>query len=232
MATVVSINWIKTIYFNFKYLPINQAIKLPVFVYKAELLKCNGQVRIESDCIKPGMIRLGIRVVSLYPNNGIMWENHGGTVVFKGTCQIGNDSSISIGKTGKITFGNNFKNTAALKLASYCGISFGNDVRVAWEVIIMDTSFHQLKDINGNKIGEPYKEIIIGNNNWIPVRSLVLKGTKTPDFTIFGATSILNKDYTKGPTHSLMAGQPLKIKAEGIWRDMNDDGIIYESKHL
>lgn len=214
-----------TIYFNFYYLPFKQAIKLPILLYKPELLKVNGKVIIDAAVLKTGMIRLGFRTVSLYPNSGIMWENHGGTVVFNGKCNIGNDSAISIGIKGNLIFGDNFKATANMKLTSYCSIKFGNNVLVAWEVIIMDTSFHKLKDLDGNPKGKVMTPISIGNNNWITTRCMVMKGTKTPNFCIFGAGSFLNKNYSNYPSHILLAGSPLEIKAEGIWRDMEDDSI-------
>jgi acetyltransferase-like isoleucine patch superfamily enzyme len=173
-----------------------------------------------------GMIRLGFLNVSIYPNTGIMWENHGGLVTFKGSCTIGNASGISLGKKGNIIFGENFLATSSIKLTSYCSISFGKNTRVAWESIVMDTSFHKLKDMDGNQKGNTMAPIIIGANNWIPTRCMVLKGTKTPDFCIFGAGSILNKDYSHYPSHILLAGNPLQIKATDIWRDVEDDGIF------
>lgn len=227
LKTILAVSWINTIYFNFKYLPLSQAILLPIFLYKVKLLKCKGTVIIDADYIKPGMIKLGVYTVSLYPKGGNVWENHGGNVIFKGTCQIGNSSAISVGNKGNIVFGDNFKSTAALKLTSYCSVEFKENVRVAWDTIIMDTSFHKLKDINGNVKGTPYAPIAIGKSNWLPIRTLVLRGTKTPDYTIFGAGSVLHKDYSKNPTHTIMAGNPLEVKVQNVWRDVSDDSIDY-----
>lgn len=35
-----------TLYFNFHYLPFGQAIKLPIFLYKPRLLRCDGKITI------------------------------------------------------------------------------------------------------------------------------------------------------------------------------------------
>ena len=215
-----------SIYFNFYYLPFKQAYKLPILLYKPDLLKMKGKVILDVPKVSMGMIRMGVRMNSLYPNNGITWENHGGTVVFKGKCTIGNASAISIGDTGNIAFGDNYICGPNLKLVSYCSIKFGKNVRVAWEVIIMDTSFHKLKALDGSVRGETMNPIVIGNNNWLPTRCIVLKGSKTPDYSIFGAGSVLNGDYTDQPTHTLSAGSPLKVKVTNIWRDVNDDDMI------
>jgi acetyltransferase-like isoleucine patch superfamily enzyme len=174
------------------------------------------------------MIKLGKFSVSLYPNSGILWENHGGEVVFRGSCTIGNASAVSVGKFGHIVFGNNFIATAAFKLTSYCSITFDENVLIAWDVIVMDTSFHKLKRLDGNVKDKPFAPIHIGKNNWLTSRVLVLKGTKTSDFTVIGAGSILNKDFSHYPMYALLAGNPVKLKAEGIMLDSEDHRIEYQ----
>lgn len=112
---------IPTLYFNFRYLPWRQAIKLPIVLYKPHLLACKGKVRIEPEdgYIRHGMIRMGFRRVSIYPNNGITWDNHGGTVIFRGNCILGNDSYVSFGPKSTVDIGYEFRSYARLKLASY-----------------------------------------------------------------------------------------------------------------
>ena len=61
-----------------------------------------GGVKINvPDCkIHTGMIRLGGYGVNLYPNNGI-YINNRGVITFNGSCVIGNNSFISVAKTGR-----------------------------------------------------------------------------------------------------------------------------------
>ena len=66
---------VPNIYFNFHYLPFKQAVKFPIFLYKPHLLKMKGNVKVENDNIRPGMIRLGYPTVSIYPQNGFIYEN-------------------------------------------------------------------------------------------------------------------------------------------------------------
>jgi acetyltransferase-like isoleucine patch superfamily enzyme len=219
------VSWLKTIYFNLHYLPFKQAIKLPIYLYKPKLIECKGSIRIESDNIWPGMVRLGILGAAIFPDNGIIWENHGGTVTFRGQCTIGNDSALSVGECGNIDFGSNFISTARMRIISLCSIEFLENTRCAWETLLMDTSFHKLKDMNGHTIGTTTAPIHIGKNNWITSRCTILKGAKTPDYCVTGTGSIVNKDYSNLPTHILLAGSPLEVKAQGIWRDIEDDAI-------
>jgi acetyltransferase-like isoleucine patch superfamily enzyme len=214
------------LFFNFYYLPIKQAIKLPICLYKPKLLKMSGKVKIESEDIKPGMIKLGIHMAFLYPDTGILWENCGGEVVFKGKTIIGNATAISIGPQGKLSFGHNFRGNAGLKIACYCQINISEHVGIGWESLIIDTSFHKLKHLDGSQKGTTLSPVFIGKNNWFGTRCIVLKGTKTPDHCIVGAASLLNKDYSNYPTHILLSGHPVEIKGKGIWRDLEDDKMF------
>ncbi len=223
---IIKINWFYSLYFNFHYLPFKQAIKFPIVLFKSKLLKCKGEIFIESETITTGMIQLGEYLVSLYPNNGIVWENNGGKVIFKGSCIIGNSSALSIGEKGYCELGNNFRATTGLKLTSHHSIHFGENTLIAWEVIIMDSSFHRLKNMNGEFKSKGYAPIIIGKNNWITTRCIILSGTKTPDYCTIGAGCILNKDYSGYPTHILLAGNPVEVKAKDVWIDLADHDIV------
>lgn len=101
-----------SLYFNFHYLPLRQAIKLPIILYKPKLLKCKGKVQILGK-VSTGMIQLGKYTVSLYPNSGIVFENHGGSITFNGKCNIGNNSTISIGEKGILIIGDSFSATTS-----------------------------------------------------------------------------------------------------------------------
>lgn len=160
-------NLFQTIWFNFYYLPLKQAIKLPILLYKPKLLKCKGSVRICNKEIKTGMIVLGYYRVSLYPNNGLVFENNGGSITFHGKCFIGNDSKISVGETGNINFGDCFSSTASLKIISYIGITLGNNVSCGWECLIVDTDFHQMKYVECSDMPPSFGRIRIGNNCWL-----------------------------------------------------------------
>jgi len=219
---------ISTIYFNFHYLPLKQAIKLPIVLYKAHLLKCKGQIKIEGK-IKPAMIKLGQPVVSIYPNSGIIYENHGGKIIFKGPCSIGNNSAISIGTYGKLIIGENFVATSSLKIVTYHYIEFKENVLCGWECLFMDTDFHQLSLINQTeKQPIPYAPIIIGKNNWFALKCTIMKGCILSDNNVIASNSLLNKDYSD-KSYCLLTGIPAQIKKTGIFRNPQNDLIFYNN---
>lgn len=211
-----------TIYFNFRYLPLSQAFLLPIVLFNPKLIKLKGEVKIESSSIRFGMIKLGIHNVSVYPDNGISFENNGGTIVFKGTCVIGSNSFISIGSCGYLEFGDDFVASSSIKLVCYHYVAIGNRVRFGWECMVMDTGFHPIKSRDtGQFIGKAYGPIKLGNNNWFANGVLIMKNTKTVDFCIFGARSVLSKNYCVA-SYSLLIGSPPKLVRSNVYRDMDD----------
>ncbi len=216
-----------SLYFNFHYLPFNQAIHLPILLYKPRLLKCRGQIRIVSDNIKTGMIKLGIYEVSIYPNNGIMIQNDGGIITFYGSCKIGNNSYLSIGSNGILNFGANFNATASLKIVAYHNITFENDVLVGWENTFVDNDAHQVSYTDKTKPQpKPYGKVHIGKGCWFAYGNYIMKNTNLPDYCVIAAKSVLNKDY-KVPNCSLLAGIPATLKRTGIYLDKSNDIINY-----
>lgn len=56
---------------------------------------------------------------------------------------------------------------------------------------------------------------------------VVMKGTVLPPRCVVSANSLLRKKYDT-PEKSLLGGQPAKVLRVGVWRDLNDDVIVYE----
>lgn len=217
-----------SIYFNFHYLPWKQAVKLPILLYKPRLLKCKGKVYIESEHIYMGMVILGKNTVSIYPNTGVTWECDG-EVVFEGSGYMGNASSVSVSATGHVRFGSGFYASTSLKLVSYCGVRFGQDVHVGWDCMVMDTDFHKMVSCKDGKPGKGYGKVEIGRQNWLGMKCCVLKNTRTPDYCTVSASSLLNRSYLDIPPYSVI-GHDVKVvlKKEGYYRDFQHDEINYE----
>lgn len=94
LPTYIKIFWewkwafLPSIYFNFRYLPFKQAIKLPIWINKPHLHAMKGKIIIDAPFVKTGMIHLGGFGGHMYPNNGIHITQWGGKIIFKGRCYI------------------------------------------------------------------------------------------------------------------------------------------------
>ena len=89
-------NW-KTLLLNFKYLPIRQAIQLPIWCSsRIRIRSAKGSVKIESP-IRTGMIRIGFDSVGIFDNkrSRAIWEVYG-NVTFVDSAIIGHGSKICV----------------------------------------------------------------------------------------------------------------------------------------
>lgn len=211
-----------TIYFNFHYLPFRQALKLPIWLHKADLLKMKGKVIIDADHVSPGMITMGYREVSIYPNTGVVWENKGGTVIFHGQCMIGNNSFLSFGENTTVEFGDDFRNTASLKLISVRGIKFGVKARVGWDSLIMDTNFHPIYNMTKKKYSRASGPIVIGDYNWFGTGCRVMHSVTTPERCIFGMGTIVTRGC-EAQSYCVMGGSPVRVLSQNVMRDYDHD---------
>ena len=206
-----------SLFFNLKYLPIRQAVRLPILLYKPHFISLHGHINIDCDKIKFGIIRLGQNYVSIYPNEGIHLEIKG-KITFKGKCIIGNDSYISIGENGHLILGEFFRVSTSLKLVSYSNIIFGNNIRIGWNCMICDTDFHATINTQTHEIYPKQAPIILGDNVWVANNCTINKGCVLPPYTIVASHSLINKDYSNIPPYCLLAGTPAKLKKENIGR--------------
>ncbi len=204
----------KSIYFNFKYLPFRQAIRFPLFVsFRTKLIATQGSIRINGP-LRTGMIRIGFGEVGIFDKkyNRVIWEVKG-DIIFEGRALFKFGSRISVGENAQLHIGKGFRISPDSSLVCFKKMVFGDNVRISWEVIIMDNDFHKIKSLEGELLNKP-KEIIVGNNVWIGMRSTLLKGTQIDDHVIVGSGSLINRPV-RGQ-HQIIAGNPAKVIKEGV----------------
>lgn len=214
-------NWIAIIFFNFKMLPLHQAIHLPFDFYHKIKFKCiKGKVIINPNIkLHRAMIKIGGRGSEMFPHNPtILNLCSKGTIYFNGETEIGIGSYVYVGENAKIIFGNKNRIGALCKLYCENKITIGNEVDISWECQIFDTNFHYMEDIETKQIFEKNTPIKIGSYNWFGNRVNIMKGTITPDNCIIASNSLCNKDYSSLPNYSLIAGSPAKFIKKGIKR--------------
>lgn len=220
------VNWLRTVYFNYKYLPFCQAKYLPILLYHPGTICGKGSYIIDVDQgkVKFGMLKLGVKNEnSILTKTGICISNLG-KVIFKGSGVIGNGCSLTIGKDAILQMGRNFGITGDVSIHCYENINIGDFFSCSWNVSIDDTDHHKLMDVEHNKEKVETKPIAIGNNVWICQQVTMLKGSNLPDWTIVSSNSLVNKKYLT-PPYSVLAGMPAKDTGRKIKR-VDIEGFI------
>ncbi|MEG0691993.1 MAG: DapH/DapD/GlmU-related protein [Oscillospiraceae bacterium] len=84
-------------------------------------------------------------------------------------------------------------------------IAIGNGTQIANNVGII-TANHDLNDITKHQVGKP---VIIGENSWIGMNSVILPGVILGEHTIVGAGSVVTKSFSEG--NCVIAGNPARL---------------------
>ncbi len=201
----------KSIYVNFRLLPFNEAIRLPIIVSrKTKLRSLSGNVHLSK--VKTGIVRIGFGGTDMmdYTYQRTILKITG-DIYFQGKTKIGVGARIMV--SGTLRVGTHFDITGDTTIICAKEIEIGNHTMIAWQSIIMDTDQHAIYD-NQQHIINQDKKITIGNNVWIGAKSFILKGSNIADGCIIGANTTITKPFiTK---NSIIAGNPAKILKENI----------------
>lgn len=223
ISDIIQISWVRTVLFNFSKLSLKQAVHLPILLYHPHLLAKDylfnaGKVKICSNKVKFGMIKLGKKSQSTCIQTGI-WLANRGTLIFKGSALIGNGSKIEIKDNAILEVGNNTGITGDTTINCHAHIILGEFFSCGWNVSITDTDFHECYHIKGKeKTLEPVNsDIHIGNYVWVCSNATILKGSEVPDWCIV-ASKALVKDKFIAEKYSLIAGIPAKITKSKMQR--------------
>ncbi len=87
-------------------------------------------------------------------------------------------------------------------IGAFCKIKIGNNVRCGANTLITDSDWHS----DDPRVG-PSKPVIIGNNVWLGINVVVLKGVEIGENTLIGANSLVTKNI---PANVIAAGNPCK----------------------
>lgn len=218
-----SINWVKTLYFNFKMLPFEQALKLPFYFYgSVKFTSLSGNVVVEAP-LKKGMIGFGQKFEQMSRSRGVAEIILNGHLVFKGHAHFGKDVFLCVDKNAYCEFGFMGCLGSDVKLICTNRIVLGNWTGIGYESQLIDTTSHPMMN---TKTGEVYPmsgTIELGNYNAVSNRVSIMSNTKTPDNCVIASNSVCNKDYTTLGSEILIGGVPAKLIKENYKRDWESE---------
>ena len=202
----------KSIWLNFRYLPLQQAVKLPLYVRYGTRVRVKGRIRIEDTThLTIAMIVIGSHEadVSDPKHTTCLTVEHGGELVFERTAHIGLGTKIYVKGGAVMYLGDNFAVSANSQFVCYKSMMMGRDIQFAWDCLVMDSDTHYIfsADNSHEKINSDC-EVKIDDKVWIGCRVTILKGTYVPANCVIGATSFVSGN--KFTPSTLIIGSPAK----------------------
>lgn len=137
----------------------------------------------------------------------------GGRIIFHGSCNIAKGAHIELEPSGLIEFEDDVRINAGLNLYSFYKVKIGKGSRIGFETTIIDSDFHPLYDIVGDRLTKTYAPIEIGENCWIGMKVIIKKGTKIHPNNVIASASVVSGLFRK--ENCIIEGNPAKISAEG-----------------
>lgn len=207
------ISIVKTIRFNLRYLPIKQAIRIPIIVARKVLISnLKGKIVINNK--ETASIRIGFGSFGIgdFRYERSIWDVNG-TIIFNGKASFGHGSRIAVQNNGIFVVGNGFNITGNSSIIVEKSVTIGNNSILSWDTLIMDSDFHKIENDVGTVINHT-KPIKIGNNVWIGCRCTILKGSIIPDGCVIAAGSVVSGQLSTDK--SIYGNNKLRLIKENI----------------
>ena len=224
------LNLFKTIYFNFKVLPFNQALRLPFHFYgRTDFVNLSGEFKIMTPDIHFGMIVFGGKHEIVISSNLPTRIFNSGKIEFNGYAKFARGINIMVWDNGNVSFGENLSIGSLCRIISFRNITFGNKVLISWECQFFDTDFHFIQNTE-KVIKDNCGDVTIDDGVWIGNRVAILKNTRISKNTIVASNSLCTGDYAKDGEGILLAGAPAKYIRNNVeyLKDKNQELELFK----
>lgn len=217
---LLKLNLTKTLYFNFKVLPFQQAIKLPFFLYgKVCIGQLSGIVELP-DKVSKGMIKIGYRWHDLWPLSFLPTQIQiCGRLIFNGKCIISGGANVNVQSAeGILTLGDCTMIGGGSVVKCLDNIFIGNNTGLTGNCVVMDCNMHFIKNIDNGTIANYKAPIIIGENCWINYGTIISKGAVIPKYCITSRNALVSKDFSEYGSNLFLVGTPAKPTQSHVQR--------------
>ncbi|PWT34546.1 hypothetical protein DKZ22_09360 [Limosilactobacillus reuteri] len=208
--------FIYSIYFNFKYLLLKDAIYLPIKInYKTKVYIDNSsRIIVSSTTKKMFMVEIGFKGTKFISKNSeqSLTLINNSKLILNANCVIGEGHNIYC-NNGILTINNDVYINRNVLIQCENKIELGKDTLLGWNVSLRDTDGHSL-----NSSGQTRSEnapILIGKKVWLAANVVILKGSIITNGSIVATGSIVPGVIVKRE-NCLVAGIPAKVKKENI----------------
>lgn len=185
---------------NYKIIPYkNSIIDLAP---NSKIYLCGGDIELGCDLMRKSKAETRVRL-----QKNAIWNSVGGSKISYGsTIELQEDAILD---TEYFTMNSNSTIVAAKR------ITFGKDVMISRNVLIYDSDFHSILDIDGNCKNKS-RPVVIGSHVWLSANVTVLKGTIIGEGSIIGLNSVVSNTVQENTIVQTVFEKRNRIN-EGAW---------------
>lgn len=217
---IYDLSIVKTIIVNFSVFGFSKtALKMPILIFKhtefnfGGIIMGGGKILLKS---KPsfGLIRIGPFRNNIYSKRHEYTKvSIDGTIVFWGRATFYSGSRVLVLKEGVLNVGKDFEIGSQTTIITAKNISFGNNVMISWDTLIMDTDLHPIYSLE--KLVNTHRDIVVGDNVWIGCKCCVLKGSVIPNGNIISAASVVTHKHVQ---ENAILSSNCVLKTDIVWK--------------
>lgn len=152
----------------------------------------------------------GRPIINRYPNSSIVIGDHTKLNSSKYSMSIGLQQPCAfatLGEGSKISIGSNC-GASGLKIHAKSSVSIGNNVLLGAGCTIIDNDAHHSNLDKRNQNIIPSRPVSIGDNAFIGMQCIILKGVTIGKNAVIAAGSVV---YTNIPENAIAGGNPCKV---------------------
>ena len=205
LNAILRINLPYSIIINFRHFGLKGLLKMPITINYGSKFKCKGSI-VFSQPLQPNMLKIN------YGNTINVAK--GGKIIFTGVKSCFNyKNAVLVHENAVLEIGDNFMANGEAEFNCKKRLKFGDDVLISVHTMFLDTDYHPIFNLQGERINQD-KEIIIGNKVWIGCNVTILKGSVIGNNIIVGAGSIISGKLLS--ENSIYGGNPIKVIKDDI----------------
>ncbi len=223
LKLITQLNWLKTLYINFKMLPFKEAVQLPILIWGGCRLDLKGgSIKFDTP-IKRGILKIGYRYETFSYKEPVQFIVKGELIV-KGSVWMGTAVHLLVEPKARLSIGNRVVIGSKSEITCTLQIDMDDFVRTGSRVEITDSNYHYTQNMETGAILSFKRPVHLAERNWLGTNAAILPGTITPPNLIIAYGSVCNKDYRNSiPQYSLIGGVTARLVKTNV-------GRIYESE--
>ena len=144
------------------------------------------------------------------------------TISIGNNCSFRSDSTSNLVGVNRKCLLNTHQEGAIIKIGDYSGFSgvvisamerveIGTHLLCGANVLITDFDFHYVDPNRRQEVGSKSAPVVIENNVWLGINTVVLKGVRIGENSVIAANSLVIKDI---PPNVIAGGNPCKVIKE------------------